>query len=176
MLQHTQAKGDTLTKLAATIQNDGTPRDLTGKIVTFVINTLSGETVQVGGSVTVTDATAGEVEYDFESSDVATAGTFKAWFVISDSGSETDSYPDNDNGIQLVIYDKAADTSPADPTISIIEMANAPARTRTVEGTVEERSIHELIKADQYQASKAASDLPPWGIKIARFKPGGTTT
>lgn len=176
MLKHERAVGDTLTKLAATIQNDGEPRDLTGKTVSFVIKTLSGGTIQAGGSVTVTDAANGEVEYDFQSGDVAAAGTYKAWFLIQDSGSEPDTYPDTEEGIQLIIFSRSADTTPADPEIDIIEMANAPARTRTVEGTVEERSIHELVKADQYAASKAASDLPPWGIRIARVKPGGTVT
>lgn len=171
-----RAVGDTLTKLAATIQNDGNPRDLTGKTVLFVIKTLSGVTVQAGGTVTITSATDGEVEYDFQGNDVAAAGTYKAWFLIKDGSDEPDTYPDNADGISFIVFDRSANTTPADPTIDIIEMANAPSRTRTVEGTVEERSIHELIKADQYQASKAATDLPPWGIRIARVKPGGTTT
>lgn len=171
-----RAVGDTLTKLAATIQNDGTPRDLSGKTVTFVIKTLSGATIQAGGAVTVTSAANGEVEYDFQSSDVATAGTYKAWFIVQDGSSEPDTYPDNADGISLVVFDRSADTTPEDPSIDIIEMANAPTRTRTVEGTVEERSLTELIKADQYTQSKDNAGTVPWGIRLARTRPGGMTT
>lgn len=49
-----------------------------------------------------------------------------------------------------------------------------PKRTRTDEGTVEERPIDELIKADQYAAGKQSVTGVPWGMRIARTKPGGT--
>jgi hypothetical protein len=62
-----------------------------------------------------------------------------------------------------------------DPTdIDIVDRAAEPKRTRTEEGTVEERTMHELIAADRYQGSKDAADTVPWGMKIARTKPGDT--
>lgn len=55
----------------------------------------------------------------------------------------------------------------------IVELATAPKRTTTEEGTVEERSIREQIEADQYTSDKAAKALGvPWGMRIARSKTG----
>lgn len=56
---------------------------------------------------------------------------------------------------------------------SFSEVASAPKRARTQEGTIEERSIDELIKADQYEKA-AAANAPPWGMRVARIKPRGT--
>jgi len=56
---------------------------------------------------------------------------------------------------------------------TIAELATAPKRTKTAEGMVEERSIDELIKADQYTNSNP--NAVPWGMRIARVRPGSTT-
>lgn len=61
-----------------------------------------------------------------------------------------------------------------DSEIDITNLANSPKRTRTEEGTVEERSIDELIKADQYIKGNAAATTVPWGIRMARVKPGSS--
>lgn len=53
-------------------------------------------------------------------------------------------------------------------------LAKKAKRVRTEEGTVEERSVDELIKADQYSNQKSASEAVPWGMRFARTKPGGT--
>jgi len=58
--------------------------------------------------------------------------------------------------------------------IDIAELASAPLRVRTAEGTVEERSVDELIKADRYLAGRQAADAVPWGIRVARGKPGSS--
>lgn len=58
--------------------------------------------------------------------------------------------------------------------IDIEEAAAAPKRERTDEGSVEERSIPDLIKAKQFVESETALVRPPWGIRLARTKPGGT--
>jgi hypothetical protein len=50
--------------------------------------------------------------------------------------------------------------------------ANAPKRVRTEEGTVEERSVDELIKADRY-AREGTANTVPYGIRVARVRPGG---
>lgn len=49
----------------------------------------------------------------------------------------------------------------------------SPKRMRTDEGTVEERTIHELVTGDRYIAAKAATRAP-WGMRIARARPMGT--
>lgn len=59
-------------------------------------------------------------------------------------------------------------------TDSDIEAAGkGPKRVTTDEGTVEERSIDELIKADQYASTKSVGDEPLHGLRISRFKPRG---
>ena len=52
------------------------------------------------------------------------------------------------------------------------ELAEAPRRTENAEGTVVERSVDELIKADQYLQGKSVTAVP-WGLRIARTKPPG---
>lgn len=174
MLKHIRAVGDILTEFAATLQSGGIARNLTGKTVKFQMYTLAGVLV-TDASATIDTPLLGEVSYDFQAADVLAAGTFKAWFVIYGSG-EPDHYPDDDDGIEITIFDPTTNTTPETPTIDIVGMATAPIRTRTVEGTVEERSINELIRADQYAANKDAASAIPWGIRIGRTRPGGTCT
>jgi len=52
-------------------------------------------------------------------------------------------------------------------------LALSPKRARTDEGSVEERSVDDLIKAQQASAS-AVPEYVPWGIRIARHRSGGT--
>lgn len=53
----------------------------------------------------------------------------------------------------------------------IENLAETPKRVRTEEGTVEERSVQELIDADRYTNQKTAVNAVPWGLRIARSKP-----
>jgi len=55
----------------------------------------------------------------------------------------------------------------------IEDNAKAPKQVRTDEGQVLEKSVDELIAADRYNKTKNASAVP-WGMKVARTKPGGT--
>lgn len=64
---------------------------------------------------------------------------------------------------------------PNDNELADIEtLARTPKRTRTDEGTVEERPIEDVIAAERYEASKAVSG-PPYGVTFARIRPPGTT-
>ena len=56
---------------------------------------------------------------------------------------------------------------------SIEELAAAPRRVSTDEGTVMERSIDELIKADQYLKANDIGDSPLHGLRVSRCKPAG---
>ena len=56
---------------------------------------------------------------------------------------------------------------------NIEELAKAPKKTVTDEGSVEERSIDELIKADKYNKANSIGDDPLHGLRISRFKPAG---
>jgi len=58
-------------------------------------------------------------------------------------------------------------------TTEVEDLGKTPKRVRTDEGTVEERSVEDLVKADQFAAVKGASAVP-WGMRVARTKPGGT--
>lgn len=51
------------------------------------------------------------------------------------------------------------------------ELALAPKRTTTDEGTVEERDMKDVIEG---LARSEAPDRAPWGIRLARTKPRGT--
>lgn len=53
------------------------------------------------------------------------------------------------------------------------DTAATPKRVTTDEGTVEERPVSEAIEAEQYEASKSAPTTPLFGLRMARFKPGG---
>lgn len=55
----------------------------------------------------------------------------------------------------------------------IEDLGKSPQKVSTDEGTVEERPIDELIKADQYASAKQVGDVPLHGLRISRFKPAG---
>lgn len=55
----------------------------------------------------------------------------------------------------------------------IASLALSPKKIVTDEGSVEERSVGELIKADQHVAAQAIGDLPLHGLRMSKFKPAG---
>lgn len=55
----------------------------------------------------------------------------------------------------------------------IEELATSPKKTVTDEGSVEERPIDDVIKADQYVNAKQVGDDPLHGLRISRCKPAG---
>ncbi len=54
----------------------------------------------------------------------------------------------------------------------ITNLAKTPRRVSNDEGTVEERAVAELIEADRYEASKQIGTRPPFGMTVARIRPG----
>lgn len=61
------------------------------------------------------------------------------------------------------------------PIENIEDLANAPAKARTAEGEVVERSLNSIIEADRYLRAKEATDAgPPFGMSIARISKGPT--
>lgn len=104
---HYISVGDTLTPLGVQLKqrdSNGTLSvvSLSGKTVKFTMCNSAGTKIVDEGTtgVTVVDATNGKVQYDFQVADVATAGTFYAWFTVY-SGAERDTYPAG--GRKLVI-------------------------------------------------------------------------
>jgi hypothetical protein len=105
--KHSISVGDTLTPLAVQLKQ----KDVNGALSAVVLTGLTVKftlvnsvgTVVVAETVTgvsVTDAANGKVQYDFQTADVVTAGTFYGWFTVY-SGTEKDTYPAG--GRKLVI-------------------------------------------------------------------------
>jgi hypothetical protein len=55
------------------------------------------------------------------------------------------------------------------------ELGKAPKRSRTDEGSVEERSVDDLLKLKNYQEAAAAQAGAPYGMRIAKIRFPGTT-
>ncbi len=93
--EQTRQIGDIRTAIAATLKRpDDSVEDLTGLTVTFQMTDSEGadKVAETADNVTVTDATAGEVQYDPQTADVDTEGTFFAYFRAAD-GTGKDTFP-----------------------------------------------------------------------------------
>jgi hypothetical protein len=62
----------------------------------------------------------------------------------------------------------------ADLTDQIEDAAASPKKVTGDAGSVEAHSLDELVKADQYLASKAAAQSSGRGLLLSQFKPPGT--
>lgn len=111
---HYIAVGDTLTPLGAVLKqedDDGElqPTDLSGKTVKVIIVNTAGTTVvaETTTGVTVTDATAGEVEYDFQTGASAlSAGVYFVYFRVYGTGgasTERDTFPAPKEGNKMKV-------------------------------------------------------------------------
>jgi hypothetical protein len=107
--QHTVTVGDTLSPLNVQLMQKDTTGvlasvDLTGKVVRFFMVNSAGTSVvaETVENVTVTDATAGQVQYDFQAADVDTAGTYYGWFRVYDD-TEYDTYPSGGRKLTILI-------------------------------------------------------------------------
>lgn len=112
--KHTIAVGDTLTPLAVQLKQKDVNGslaavNLTGLTVKFSMANSAGTAVvsEVTTGVTVTEASTGKVQYDFQASDVASAGTFYGWFSVY-SGSEKDTYPAGSKKLIIEIVNPGA--------------------------------------------------------------------
>jgi len=172
-LRHERAVGDTLSEFSVQLRNGDNPYDLTGFTVKYTIIRESGavKLTETDTGITVSDAAQGLVELDFPANAVDEAGIFYLFFKVYSGLSEPDTFPPDDTGVVLDLFDVAQDRQVAAPSIDIIAAANTPERVRTVEGTVQERSIRELIEADRYNQTKNTPEAVPWGIRLARTKP-----
>ena len=87
--------GDTRTAIAVTLKRpDNTVESLSGLTVTFQMTDTKGEdkVAETSDNVSVTDAAAGQVQYNPQAADVDTEGTFFAYFRVAD-GSDKDTFP-----------------------------------------------------------------------------------
>lgn len=93
--EQTRRVGDTRTAIAATLKRpDNTVENLTGLDVTFQMTDSEGDdkVAETSDNVTVTNASAGQVQYDPQAVDVDTEGTFFAYFRVAE-GSDKDTFP-----------------------------------------------------------------------------------
>lgn len=88
------ALGDTLPTLNATLLAGGEAYDLTGCTVQLRYR-KRGSTTTLTKSATVVDATAGTVQYAWQSGDLTEAGTYEVQWRVTD-GSDTYTFPNGD--------------------------------------------------------------------------------
>lgn len=104
--KQTRQVGDTLIAIAATLKRpDGTVVDLTSLTLKFAM--VDSENVvkvaETASNVTVTDATAGEVQYAPQAADVDTEGTFHAYFIAENGSGKQDTFPAETGEFQINI-------------------------------------------------------------------------
>ncbi len=96
---------DTQIPIAMTLKRpNGDVVNLTGMTVKFAMFTTDGVTKLAATAATIVLATAGTVEYDFQAADVATAGTFYAYFITTDGGEE-DTFPVKSGDLSVIVQD-----------------------------------------------------------------------
>lgn len=78
---------------AQVTDQNGNPLNLTGATVTFVMRALSSSTVTTNAAMSITNPTAGEVLYNWSTSDTLTAGLYMVELHVLNSDSSTYTYP-----------------------------------------------------------------------------------
>jgi hypothetical protein len=96
-------QNDTSPSLQATLKDASlNPIDLTGATVMFHMKSVGG-TVKVDQQMTITDATGGVVQYDWQSGDTDTVGTYYVEFEVTYADSSVETFPNNGNRAVSVV-------------------------------------------------------------------------
>jgi len=101
--------GDLRIAIAATLQRpDDTAVDLTGLTVYFKMVDSQDNVVvaKTTTGVTVTGATAGQVQYSPVAADVDAEGTYYGYFIVSD-GTKEETFPVEKGGFEIEIHEDA---------------------------------------------------------------------
>ena len=106
---HRIVVGDTLTPMGCQLKQRNASGaleavNLTGTTVKFSMANAAGTVVvnEATTGVSVITAASGLVQYDFQTADVAAAGTFYGWFTVY-SGTEKDTYPAHNKKLVIEI-------------------------------------------------------------------------
>jgi hypothetical protein len=90
-------QNDTSPSLQATLKDaSDNPIGLVGATVMFHLKSLDG-TIKVDAEMTVTDADNGVVQYDWQSGDTDTVGSYYAEFEVTYSDGTIETFPNNSN-------------------------------------------------------------------------------
>ena len=84
---------DRLPSIQATLTSGGTPVDLTGATVNFIMVPTKGTTPMVDAAAVIVNATSGVVRYDWQTGDTATPGTYQAEWQITFSDGRKQTAP-----------------------------------------------------------------------------------
>lgn len=79
--------------IQATLTAGGSPVDLTGCTVKFIMAKASGGTAVVNAAAVIVDPTGGVVRYDPAAADTATTGSFQAEWQVTDAGGKSWTFP-----------------------------------------------------------------------------------
>ena len=109
MQVHKIIVGDTLTPLGVQLKQKSAAGvlsvvDLSNSTCKFLMVAANGvvKVAETDSNVTITDASNGKVQYDFQSTDVDTPGTYYAWFK-NYSGGECDTFPTAGRELKVII-------------------------------------------------------------------------
>lgn len=96
-------QNDTSPSLQATLKDAAlNPVDLTGATVMFHMKSIDG-TVKVDQQMTITNASGGVVQYDWQSGDTDTVGTYYVEFEVTYADSSVETFPNNGNKVVSVV-------------------------------------------------------------------------
>lgn len=96
-------QNDTSPSLRATLTDaDLNPINLTGASVQFHMKSLDGA-LKIDTTMTIVDATGGIVQYDWQTGDTDTVGTYNVEFEVTYSDSSIETFPNNGNKVVSVV-------------------------------------------------------------------------
>ncbi len=85
------------------VNSDGTNPNLAGATVQFIIQDQPRAGVAFGGPATIVDPVAATVQYTWQSSDTAAAGTYVYRWRVTFPGGKKETYPNGEAARQLLI-------------------------------------------------------------------------
>ena len=96
-------QNDTSPSLQATLRDAAlNPVNLAGATVMFHMKSIDG-TIKVDQQMTVTNASGGVVQYDWQAGDTDTVGTYYVEFEVTYTDNSVETFPNNGNKVVSVV-------------------------------------------------------------------------